>query len=219
MARIDDYRESFRLASEELRNADLYRIAERAGVTVSQQDGGPMEIRLTFMDVPFLVQVADNVDILRDGQETEVPLPEKIIISHYLLHSSGKPPTGQLITFRQIPDGHFYYDAFQRRARDPFLATFGQDPGLFLSCGALAGGTPVDAGDCAMAFQVFPRMTIQLVLWKGDEEFPPEASLLFDSVIQEDLSAEDIAVVSGMLVYRLMGIARNQRSRSEKSRQ
>jgi hypothetical protein len=59
-----------------------------------------------------------------------------------------------------------------------------------------------------MAFQVFPRIAIQLALWHGDDEFPPEASILFDANIPRALAAEDIAVVSGMLVYRLMGMAR-----------
>lgn len=214
MARIDDYRESFRLASEQLVAADLEKIAERAGVTFSRRDGGPVEMGLNFLASPFVVQVGDRVQVMREGQENDVPLPEKIIIAHYLLHASGKPATGQLITFRQIPDGHFYYDAFQRRARDPLLAAFGNNRELFLTCGRLLDGKPVDSGDFGMSFQVLPRTTIRLVLWEGDDEFPPEASILFDSIIREDFSAEDIAVLSGMLVYRLMGIARSRQPKS-----
>ncbi len=65
-----------------------------------------------------------------------------------------------------------------------------------------------------MAFRVLPNITIQIVLWEGDEELSPEATILFDASIEQGLPAEDIAVLSGMLVYRLMGIARTRQTRS-----
>lgn len=217
MARIDDYRESFRLASEELRNADLREVARRAEVEIVSENGSEGCVRVPFFGKPCVVRVVSEVDVLWESDEAELPLPEKILILHYLLHASGKPLSGDLITFRQIPDGQFYYEAFQRRARDPFLSTFGRNVELFKSCGLLMGGRPVDAGDFGMVFSVLPRIPIQLVLWKGDEEFTAEAGILFDSVIQHDLSAEDIAVLSGMLVYRLMGLSRNQGASTGKS--
>ena len=51
---------------------------------------------------------------------------------------------------------------------------------------------------------MFPRIGIQIILWEGDEEFPPEANILFDENIGELLSPEDIAMLSGMLTYRLV---------------
>lgn len=209
MARIDDYRESFRLASEELRNTSLQQVARRAEVEFTTGDGLQGCFRVPFFGSPHLVEVGAAVEVVKEGEDAEVPLPEKIVIVHYLLRASGKPLTCELIAFRQIPDGHFYTDAFQRRARDPFLATFGKSVELFMNCGRFMGGTAVEAGDAGMVFSVLPRVPIQLILWKGDEELPPEAGILFDSVIQYDLSAEDIAVLSGMLVYRLMGVSRN----------
>ena len=214
MARIDDYKESFRIAAQELKEADLPRVSRLAGVDAMVGDKGVTHIRVPFMGVGYLVRVGKDVDVVWDGAVGDVPLPEKILICHYLLRANGKPPTGDLITFRQIPDGHFYFDAFQRRARDPFLSAFGGDAELFRACAQILGGTEVETGDVAMSFQPFPRISIQLVLWRGDDELPPEAGILFDSSIQDSLSAEDIAVLSGMLVYRLMGIARSRQSQS-----
>lgn len=210
MARIDDYRESFRLAAAELKAADLPQLAKLAGADLNITEGGPATLRLLFFGSPHLVQVGDTVRVCKDPEEGEIPLPESILICHYLLSATGEPPTGKLITFRQIPDGQFYFDAFQRRARDPFLATFGGQPERFRQCAERLGAEPVAAGDVAMSFQVFPRIAVQLVLWRGDDEFPPEAGILFDAGIARNLTAEDIAVMSGMLVYRLMGMARRE---------
>jgi hypothetical protein len=214
VARIDDYKESFRLAAQELKEANLPRVSKLAGVDAMVGDKGVTDIKVPFMGVDYLVRVGKDVDVVRDGPAGDIPLPEKILICHYLLCANGKSPTGDLITFRQIPDGHFYFDAFQRRARDPFLSAFGRDAELFRACALVLGGIEVETGDVAMSFRPFPRISMQLVLWQGDEELPPEAGILFDSSIQDSLSAEDIAVLSGMLVYRLMGIARSRQSQS-----
>lgn len=215
MARVDDYKEAFRLASEDLKKRNLHHTAELAGADIEIQKDGRAVFRIPFLGKPYLVQVGESVDIVKEGEEKEVSIQEKVLICHYLLNASGDPPSGELITFRQVPDGHFYYDAFQRRARDPFLSAFGKNPDLFRTCARMMGGEPVDAGDVGMVFRVLPRISIQLVLWEGDEEFPPEASVLFDSNIQHYLPVEDIAVLSGMVVYPLMGIARSQQAKTQ----
>lgn len=210
MARIDDYKESFRLAAQEMLAVNLQHRARQAGVDIGVQEDGATELRLSLLGDPLVVRVRDVVDVIAPDRDGELSLPEKILVCHYLLRASGEPPKGNLITFRQIPDGHFYFDAFQRRTRDPFLTTFGHRPELFRTCAQTLGGLSADTADVAMSFQVLPRVAMQLCLWEGDEEFPPEANVLFDENIQSYLPVEDIAVLSGMLVYRLMAIARQQ---------
>ena len=153
----------------------------------------------------------------REGSAAEISLPEKVLICHYLLNASGESLTGQLIAFRDIPDGRFYDDAFRRRARNPFLAAFGSDLELFRKCAAVLGGAPTDAGDAAMIFHALPKIPIQVILWAGDEEFPPDATILFDAGISGLLPAEDVVVLSSMLIYRLMGIARELKQEREQA--
>ena len=59
-----------------------------------------------------------------------------------------------------------------------------------------------------MQFSVFPHIHVQLGLWLGDEEFPPDATILFDESVQRILPVEDIAVMNGSLVYRLIGLGK-----------
>lgn len=207
MARIDDYRKSFQLAATELKRADLQHHAERAGAEFAALTNGDVELRLDFLGNPYVVGVSEQIDVRKAGSDDEIPLPEKILLCHYLLHASGEPARGELINFRQIPDGQFYFSAFQRRTRDPLLATFGGNPQLFSDCARELGGRKIEAGDVGFAFQVLPRISIHLVLWLGDDEFPADAGILFDAGIRSYLVVEDIVVLSGMLIYRLMGIA------------
>lgn len=207
MARIDDYKESFRLASLELKKRDPAILAKVAGVDIFI-DEERTELRVPFLGINYIVAFSPDIEVQKENSAEEVPIPDKILISHYLLGATGKKNSGKLITFRQIPDGHFYFDAFQRRARDPFVNFFGGNGKLFLKCAREMGATTVENGDFGMEFRVFPRICIQLVLWEGDEEFSPDATILFDENIQHHLPAEDIAVLSGSVVYRLIGLAR-----------
>ena len=89
---------------------------------------------------------------------------------------------------------------------------FGNNGRLFVKCAEMLGALPVDIGDFGMDFPVFPHIRVQLVLWAGDEEFPADATILFDESVQRILSAEDIAVMCGSLVYRLIGLGRKIQS-------
>jgi hypothetical protein len=203
VARIDDYKESLRLAALELKERDLPALAQFSGAEIASENS----LLMPFLGTSYRVQIQPEVKIAKLDSDEEVPLPDQILIAHYLL-GAGRKATGNLITFRQVPDGHFYFDAFQRRATQPFAGFFGDKGPLFLKCAEALGATRVENGDFGMEFTVFPHIRVHLVLWAGDEEFAPEATILFDESIQWLLSAEDIAVMSGGLVYRLMGLGR-----------
>jgi hypothetical protein len=208
VSRIDEYREALRLAEDALNRADLSLLATRAGAEVIRPEADAAGLRLRLFNNPVLIRPGTPCIIRNEEQQAEVSLEEKIVLCHYLLQAKGTAPSGQLITFRQIPDGQFYDAAFQQRTRGPFLSCFGDKPDLFRASAEQLAGVPVAAGDAGMIFSALPRVPIQLILWQGDEELPSESTILFDATISDYLPAEDIAVLSGMLVYRLMGIAR-----------
>jgi hypothetical protein len=208
VARTDEYREALRLAEEALNQADLSALAQRAGAEIIRTDDTAVQLRLSFFNDPVHLRPGNPFIIRNEKQGTEVSLEEKIVLCHYLLQAKGTSPAGQWITFRQIADGHFYDAAFQQRTRGPFLAFFGDRSDLFRASAAKLAGTPVAAGDAGMVFPVLPRIPVQLILWQGDEELPPESTILFDATISDYLPAEDIAVLSGMLVYRLISMAK-----------
>jgi hypothetical protein len=51
---------------------------------------------------------------------------------------------------------------------------------------------------------------VTIVIWSGDDELPPEGSILFDESIISYLPTEDIAVLSGMPLYRLIRIKQSR---------
>ena len=206
MARIDDYQEAFRLAAEELAKVNLHRICSLSGAICIEDTNGRPAITLPFINKEHVIQFEPEVEVLLRGGSEPVPIPEKILILHYLLTSRGDSLRRNLITFREIPEGPFYYSAFHSRARDPLVRTFGADPKRLLSCGAQMGAEQDELGDVSITVKALPRISVTVVLWRGDDELPPEGNILFDESVVSYLPTEDIAVLSGMVVYRLMRI-------------
>ena len=48
-----------------------------------------------------------------------------------------------------------------------------------------------------------PGYEIRLIVWEGDEEFPPNAQILFSDNFPEAFSAEDRTVVGDMVITDL----------------
>ncbi|MFP3869840.1 MAG: DUF3786 domain-containing protein [Syntrophobacteria bacterium] len=206
MPRVDDYREAFRLASVELAQVNPHRICSLSGAACVQDAKGDPAISIHFLNQDHLVQLRPEVEVLRQDSSEPTPLLEKILILHYLLTARGESLTKNLITFRQVPGGSFYYSAFLKRARDPLVRSFGSEPQRLALCGFQLGAKPDEMGDVSITLKALPRVPVTVVLWCGDDEFSPEGSLLFDDSIVSYLSTEDIAVLSGMVVYRLIRI-------------
>ena len=58
----------------------------------------------------------------------------------------------------------------------PLEERFGHDLPGFLKAGELLGAQPRAAGDAGLAFQVFPGLAVEVILWLADEEFPAQVS-------------------------------------------
>ena len=204
MPRIDDFINAKKLSVEALCQESFDAIVLRSGFEA---------VASHIFKVPFLDQVyhVDYPEFNFENQgdtSREVPIQEQILILHYMEASGGKPLTEQLVSYREIPGASFYFAAFLKRAVDPIKKVFGYDTTPLAAAVGPLGGEKIEAGDAGYEFQVFPAVPLQLILYTGDDEFPPEANILFDENIEQILPPEDIAWMAGMVVYRLIALAK-----------
>lgn len=128
-----------------------------------------------------------------------------ILILHYLASAFKRLPPlrGEWVSFKELPGGESYYSAFRKRAIEPLIRKYGAQPEGLIEAAQRLGGRPAREGDASITLEVFEGVPVLAVLWKGDEEFAPEASLLFDRSISEVFCTEDVAVLAGILAARL----------------
>jgi hypothetical protein len=207
MARIDDYNQAVELAINELKDKDPKLIAATSGADFKTGVDGQTVLDLNFLNRKVIVTWPDCRFSFKASQD-EIPIQQQILLLHYLNGAKGNQTTGDWIAYQEVPDGRFYLDAFLRRAKNPMVQVFGNRPeDLVELTRRLYGAIPFDHGDLSVVVQALPWISVALILWRGDDEFPPEGNLLFDRSISNILSAEDIAWLAGMIIYPIMGMA------------
>jgi hypothetical protein len=196
---------AFKLASDKLSNVkDIESQCQKSG-SVCQISENRQTIDLQYLNRPFRVCLPDITVSMVDSDE-KVELRDKILILHYITRAKGTPLSNKLITYQELQEGSTYYPSFFKRAIKPLIDCFGQLPERLLAVSETIGGYKANYGDIAVCIPAFNRTPITLVLWKGDEEFPPNASILFDSTILDYLSVEDVNILCQTIVW---GLARS----------
>ncbi len=196
------YALAHKLAAEELNHRDIRKLCQRSGARYLERNA-QRAIVLAYLNRPHQVTLPD-VDITLVGSQEAVSMREKVLILHYLTIARGTPATGRVITFKELPEGPVYFPTFAKRTVDPLLGHFGKEPYRLLDTAGKLGGHRADYGDMAVTINVFPSVAITLVLWRGDAEFAPLASIIFDASITDYLSTEDITVLCETVVWKLV---------------
>jgi len=137
------------------------------------------------------------------ASESTVPIHLQILFLHYLVNADGTPLKGEWITFKELPGGHIYVDPYQKRTIKPLLKYFGHQFDKFQELALSLGGRPYSHGDVSMVMQPFPRVPIVYALWKGDEELPPSATILYDASAPSYLPTEDYALLPGLIIWEM----------------
>lgn len=208
MARVDDYINAKKIAAGTLSKFSFNEILKNsgfkaAGDNIFRFDFLDKVYRASFPDFEFQSESKDASE-----EKKEIPLQEQVLIMHYMMAKNNLKPAGNWISYREIPGASFYFSAFVKRAVDPLKKVFGHNIDGFKKAAKQVNAVNIKYGDEGFEFKIFPRVPIQLILWEEDDEFPAEANILFDENIREILSPEDVAWMSGMLVYRLMALSR-----------
>jgi len=204
MPRIDDYINARKIAIEELSRIPFEGILIRTGF----ESPAANTFQTPFLDRIYLVSYpqfnfSDQIEI-----DKEIPIQEQVLILHYMLAPVMPSQTNLWIAYREIPGAAFYFGAFVKRAVEPLKKVFGDNLSGFTRAAQKLQAQEIDNGDAGFEFRVLPAVPLQLILWAPDDEFPAEANILFDKNIGQILSPEDVAWLAGMVVYRLMALAR-----------
>ena len=196
-----NYQQAFDLACVSMRERNLEERAGKAGAGYQKYQEGE-KISLPFFSEPYVIHFP-QMEFSAPSKKT-VSLVTRVLLLHYLLRADGNPTSGKWVSYKDVPGGLLYAGVFSRRVTEPLARRFGRSARRFQEVGNGMGGEPAGVGDASFTLSVFPRIALQLVLWEGDEEFPPSVQLLFDASVDHYLSLEDIVVLGQMAAGRLI---------------
>ncbi len=150
---------------------------------------------IKYINEEYTVSYPEGEVNFTDRQD-EVPVTVKVVLLHYLITATGQPLAGQWISFKEIPGGMIYLQPFDGRVLGAFKAFFGKDASRLIRSGEKIGGRATKFGDAAITLDILPRLPVTYVIWEGDEEFPANATALFDASAQYYLPTEDLVVAA-----------------------
>lgn len=130
-----------------------------------------------------------------DDSEADFPVTTglKIILLHFLLSGNNWSLSNKSISFRELPDGTPYADAFHREAIKPLVNNFCQQPQKLKTAAQKLGADFIDRSDLGFTINALTTVPITYLIWLGDNELDGGANVIFDSSIITKLHTEDIA--------------------------
>ena len=132
--------------------------------------------------------------------------PERILFLRYLLDGKYAPPTGAFLTYREFPWGEVYLQQFTGRCIKRFAFSYNGKAELLSRVMERLPAHPVKMGDIGYELELMDGLSLQLILWQGDDEFPPNAQILFSENFQQAFTAEDLANIGDIVLNRMKAL-------------
>jgi len=128
------------------------------------------------------------------------PLPTQTFLLRYLLEGKAVQDQGRWLTFREMPWGELYIKPYTGRVLTRAAFTFGTRLAAFKKAAEAMGGVAVQHGDAGYEFNLIGDYRMRILVWEGDEEFPPNAQVLYTDNFTDGFAAEDRVVAGDILI-------------------
>ena len=198
---IENHKEEVPFAHYEqlFRSLDPQEAAARTG---AKWDG--KEFYVNLLGREFAISHPDyNLRALDEGKLP--PLPTQTFLLRYLLESKASRWAGERKTFREMPWGEMYIQPYTGRVLTRAAFTFGFRVVAFRAAAEKMGAEPVKHGDAGFEFNLVGNYKMRILVWEGDDEFPPSAQVLYSDNFAEGFAAEDRVVAGDILITAIKG--------------
>ena len=133
------------------------------------------------------------------------PLPMQTFLLRYLLEGKKTPWNGTWKTFREMPWGELYIKPYTGRVLTRAAFTFGTRLEAFKAACEKMGATALAHGDAGYQLNFLGDYSMQVMVWAGDDEFPPNAQILYSDNFESGFAPEDRVVAGDILISVIKG--------------
>ena len=184
---------------EKYKLTDAKEIAERCALSYDEETSA-----FTFPLLGDEYKIS-HPDFVITGDRTPTNA-ERILFLRYLLDGKNAMPGGQYLTYREFPWGEVYVQQFTGRCIMRYSFSYGFKPDLLRKIMEHMPAREIPVSDVGYEVTLMPGLTIQFLLWVGDDEFPPNAQILFSDNFRYAFTAEDMANIGDIVISRMKAI-------------
>ena len=185
-----------------LQKRNFKKVAEIRNVIYDEEKN---EFTIKVFNKDYILNCNEETIIRHDDQY--IPSEETgIMILNYLSFTEyDMDKTNKWVSIKEIPNGGMmFYPAFYKSSILNLIENFGYDSSKLKKCAENLGGKEVKMGDAAFEFEVFPKVFCRIVIWEGDDEIKPSATILFDSSIQYMMHVESVIGLGGYIINKII---------------
>ena len=193
---IENHKEEVPFAHYEAQFRSL-ETAEAAARTGAKWDG--KEFYVNLLGREYAISHPDYAIRALDGGSVP-PLPTQTFLLRYLLESKQVAWSGAWKTFREMPWGEMYIKPYTGRVLTRAAFTFGTRVAAFRTACEKMGARKLTHGDAGYEFDLIGDYRMQILVWEGDDEFPPSAQILYSDNFADGFAAEDRVVAGDILI-------------------
>ena len=126
-----------------------------------------------------------------------------LFIIHYLLKSKDIEISKEWISEKDIPGGATFFRGPHEIPTHLIYKRYSNDIKEFRKRCEQLHGIPLDIADAAYSFKITSHIPVAVLYWEGDNEFSPEAKILYDKTITEHLASDIIYALAVEICTRI----------------
>jgi hypothetical protein len=189
---------------QELKQADPAAINRRTGVAFDHAT-----FHLPFMNRELWLDLGREHILVSGTEDSE---PDFLTCMTAILYLLRVDPSvlGAPVSPMELTGASTFFQARGPHAlpKAPLENKFGSQPSAFLEAGQRLGAAVREAGDAALALQVFPGLTVEVILWEADEEFPAQASFTVPANLDRFFPLDAVLGLLQLVVKEIKAAAR-----------
>lgn len=171
---------------------DCGMLAKRFGLKLDEN-----ALYVTYFSRPYAIDRRTARIVRTDAPETEIGFDLEMNFFNMFHYAVESPqPSGELVPFRSVKRVYPFEAAYRKSILVPFANCFaGRAESLRCALAALKA-LPLPKGDAAGRLEILPGLCMEVYFWDGDDEFPAQANMLFDSNITDYMHEENVVMVA-----------------------
>jgi hypothetical protein len=132
---------------------------------------------------------------------------EQLCLLAYLINASDLPLANKLVKAETFPGGQFFFRGQHSLPTVKLEKVFSDCPEALYDNLPQLDAKRCEYGDASIELKMLPRIPVTIVIWKGDEEFPARASILFDKTAADQLPLDALLTIVNLTVKSLTNAA------------
>jgi len=134
---------------------------------------------------------------------------EELCLLAYLIHAKNIPLTNKLVRPEALPGGQFFFRGIHKLPIEKLEKAFGARPQAMMDVLDRFKAQKCEFGDASISLYILPRLPLNIVIWRGCEEFDARASVLFDQTAASQMPLDALLASVNLAVDALVKVSAN----------